>query len=148
MYIMWALQYIHDHLSKWHIDCWVLHTKWYPSVSYTWTWEQNKWWSMSKQNRRWTSMSFVEKAWLFLGTAHKVVPISEDRQRKSNLNTTSAAGYTIIYIGRSRSKQNRRCTSSSCWHCNACMIICWKGIAFAGRCMQSGTHQWRLKKKI
>ena len=32
MYIMWALQYIHDNLSKWHIDCWVLHTKWYPSV--------------------------------------------------------------------------------------------------------------------
>ena len=26
------LQYIHDNLSKWHIDCWVLHTKWYPSV--------------------------------------------------------------------------------------------------------------------
>ena len=32
MYIMWALQYIHDNLSKWHIDCWVLPTKWYPSV--------------------------------------------------------------------------------------------------------------------
>ena len=32
MYTMWALQYIHDNLSKWHIDCWVLHTKWYPSV--------------------------------------------------------------------------------------------------------------------
>ena len=26
MYIMWALQYIHDNLSKWHIDCWALHT--------------------------------------------------------------------------------------------------------------------------
>ena len=23
---------IHDNLSKWHIDCWVLDTKWYPSV--------------------------------------------------------------------------------------------------------------------
>ena len=32
MYIMWALQYIHDNMSKWHIDCWALHTKWYPSV--------------------------------------------------------------------------------------------------------------------
>ena len=32
MYIMWALQHIHENLSKWHIDCWVLHTKWYPSV--------------------------------------------------------------------------------------------------------------------
>ena len=32
MYIMWALQYIHDNLPKWHIYCWVLHTKWYPSV--------------------------------------------------------------------------------------------------------------------
>ena len=32
MYIMWALQYIHDYFSKWHIDCWELHAKWYPSV--------------------------------------------------------------------------------------------------------------------
>ena len=32
MYIMWALQYIHDNLSKWHIDCWILYTKWYTSV--------------------------------------------------------------------------------------------------------------------
>ena len=85
--IMWASQYIHDNLSKWQIDYWVLHTKWYPSVrideknrSYTWTWEQIKWRSMSKQNRRWTS--------------------------------------------------------TSCWHCNACMIICLKCMAFAGRCTQ------------
>ena len=34
MYIMWALQYIHDNLSKWHKDCWVMHTKWYPSVRF------------------------------------------------------------------------------------------------------------------
>ena len=40
---------------------------------------------------------------------------------------------------RSRSKQNSRCTSTSCWHWKACMIICWKGIAFAGRCTKSGT---------
>ena len=32
MYIMWALQYIHDNLSKWYIVCWALHAKWYPSV--------------------------------------------------------------------------------------------------------------------
>ena len=32
--IMWALQYIHDNLSKWHRDCWALHTKWYPSVRF------------------------------------------------------------------------------------------------------------------
>ena len=34
MYIMWALQYIHDYMSKWHIHvyCWALHTKWYPSM--------------------------------------------------------------------------------------------------------------------
>ena len=31
---------------------------------------------------------------------------------------------------------------------NLCMIICWKGIAFAGRCTQSGTHQWGSTKKI
>ena len=46
------------------------------------------------------------------------------------------------------SKQNRRCTSMSCWPCNACMIICWKGMAFAGCCTQSGTHQWGSTKKI
>ena len=97
----WALQYIHDNMSKWHIDCWALHTKWYPSVrideenpSYTWSCEQFKWRSMWKQNRRWTS--------------------------------------------------------TSCWDCNACMIICLKGmyIAFAGHCTQSGTHQWGSTKKI
>ena len=32
MYIMWALQYIHDNLLKWYRDCWAMHTKWYPSV--------------------------------------------------------------------------------------------------------------------
>ena len=91
--------YIHDNLLKWHIDCWVLHTKWYPSVrideknpSYTWTWEQIKWRSMSKQNRRWTS--------------------------------------------------------TSCWHCNACMIIWLKCMALAGHCTQSGTHQWGSTKNI
>ena len=79
--------------------CWALQAKWYPSVringknpSYTWTWDQVKW--------------------------------------------------------RSMSKQNRRCTSMSCWHCNACMIICRKGIAFAGRCTQSGAHQWGSMKKL
>ena len=36
----------------------------------------------------------------------------------------------------------------SCWHCNACMIICWKGMAFVGHCKQSGTHQWGSTKKI
>ena len=37
----------------------------------------------------------------------------------------------------SRSKQYRRCTSRSCWHCNACMLICLKkGMAFAGHCTQ------------
>ena len=29
----------------------------------------------------------------------------------------------------------------SCWHGNACMLICCKGIAFDGRCTQSDTHQ-------
>ena len=50
-------------------------------------------------------------------------------------------------IWRSRSKQNRRCTPMSCWHYNACMIICWKGIAFSARCTQSGTHQWESMTK-
>ena len=100
---------IYDNLLKWHRDCWALHTKWYPSVrideenpSYTWTWEQVKWRSMSKQNGRWTSTSW------------KKIKIK----------------------------------STSCWHCNACMVICWKGIAFAGRCTQSGTNQWGSTKKI
>ena len=73
--------YIHDNLLRRHRVCWALNAKWYPSwriteenPSFTWTWEQVKW--------------------------------------------------------RSRSKQNMRCTSTSCWHCNAYMIFCWKGIAF------------------
>ena len=96
---MLALQCMYDNLLKMHGFCWALHAKWYPSVridkenlSYTWTWEQVKLRSMSKQNRRSTSMS--------------------------------------------------------CWHCNACMIICWKGIAFDVHCMQSGNHQWGSTKKI
>ena len=50
-----------------------------------------------------------------------------------------------------RLTQNRRCTSTSCGHCNTCMIICWKVIAFGvfgGCCTQSGTHQRRLIKNI
>ena len=71
------------------IDCWVLHTKRYPSVR-----------------------------------------IDEENPRK---------------LGNKRSmevdvKQNRW-TSTSCWHCNACMIICLKALAFAGHCTQSCTHQ-------
>ena len=27
-----AIYILHDNMSKWHIDCWALHTKWYPSV--------------------------------------------------------------------------------------------------------------------
>ena len=49
---------------------------------------------------------------------------------------------------RSRSKHNRRCTSTSCGHCHTCMIICWKVVAFAGHCTQSGTTPWRSIKKI
>ena len=49
---------------------------------------------------------------------------------------------------RSMSRQNRRCTSTSCWHCNVCMLICWKCIAFDGRYTQSDTHQWGSTKKI
>ena len=119
---------VHDNLSKWHIDCLVLHTKWYPSVrideenpSHTWTWEQVKWRSMSKQNRRCTSMSYWHcnacnyfcmiiclKGMAFAEHCMQSGTISEDQQRKSKLNTTSAAGYR-------RSRQNRRCTSTWCW---------------------------------
>ena len=31
IYIMWALQYMHDNLLKGHNFCWALHTNWYPS---------------------------------------------------------------------------------------------------------------------
>ena len=52
-------------------------------------------------------------------------------------------------IWRSRSKQNRRRRiSMSCWHCNDCIIMCWKCIAFTGRCTQRCTHQWESMKKI
>ena len=49
---------------------------------------------------------------------------------------------------RSMSKQNRRCTSTSCGHCNTYMIICWKRTAFVGCCTQSDTHQWGLTNEI
>ena len=109
-----------------------VHTKWYPSVrvdeSYTWTWEQVKWRSMSKQNRRWTSTS----CW----------------HCNACMILCLKGMHEVKHIWMSRSKQNRRCTSMSCWHCNACMIICWKGMAFAGHCTQSGTHQWGSTNKI
>ena len=119
-------------------------------------------------------------AYILLDAAHKVVPISENRRRKSklymNLGTRGqwrsmsnkiggdiyimlalqcmhgnlfkmhdfcwalhAKWYPSVRIDeenpsktrpleeviwRSRSKQNRRCTSMLCWHRNACMIIC------------------------
>ena len=88
-------------------------------------------------------MIIVEKAYLLMGAARKVVTISEDRRKKSKLNTTSGRGYMEVKV-----KTNRRCTSRSCWHCNAGMIICWKGMAFAGHCMQCCTHhQWKSSKK-
>ena len=65
------------------------------------------------------------------------------RRKIQVINTTSGAGYMEVKV-----KQNRRCTSTSCLHCNACMIILWKGIAFAGRCTHSGSHQWGSTKKI
>ena len=59
--------------------------------------------------------------------------------RIDKLNTTSGGGYMEVKV-----TQNRRCISRSCWHCNVCMIICWKGIVFAVRCTQSGTSKtWR-----
>ena len=136
MYIMWALQYIHDNLSKWHIDCWVLHTKWYPSViideknpSYTRTWEQIKWRSMSKQNREVNIYIMLALqcmhdnlfimhgfCWALHAKWYPSVRIDEEHPSKTRPRKEG--------IWRSRSKQNRRCTSMSCWHCNACMIIC------------------------
>ena len=41
-----------------------------------------------------------------------------------------------------------RWTSTSCEHCHTWMIICWKVLAFAGRCTQSGTTPWRSIKKM
>ena len=87
-YIMWALQYIHDNLSKWHGVCWALHTKWYLSVRIE---EEKLSYTCQGQNK--------------IGGAHLC-------------------------------------------HCNACMIICWKCMAFAGHCTQSGTHQWESTKKV
>ena len=109
--------------------------------------------SRSKQNRRctskscwhcniymmiicWKGIEFVGRC-TQSGTPHwesmKKIQVKHDR---------------VQVIWMLRSKQNRRSTSTSCWHCNACMIIWWKGIAFAGHCAQSGTHQWGSTKKI
>ena len=42
---------------------------------------------------------YVEKEYLLLGAARKVIPpISEDRRRKSKLNTTSGAGYMEVKV--------------------------------------------------
>ena len=78
-------------------------------LSYTWTWEQDKWRSMSKQNRRWRSTScwncnacmiICLKGMAFAGhcTQKLMVPLSEDRQRKSKQNTTSAGGYMEVKV--------------------------------------------------
>ena len=32
IYVMWALQCMHDDFLKRHSFCWALHAKWYPSV--------------------------------------------------------------------------------------------------------------------
>ena len=44
-----------------------------------------------------------------------------------------------LYGGQGENKIGGDIYGTSCWHCNACMIICWKGIGFAGHCTQSGT---------
>ena len=51
-------------------------------------------------------------------------------------------------IWRSMSKQNRRCISTSCWHCHACMIICWKGTSIYHICKYYGPNPplWKIPK--
>ena len=44
------------------------------------------------------ALYFVENAWLLLGAARKVVPISEDRRKISKLNTTSGRGYMEVKV--------------------------------------------------
>ena len=45
-------------------------------------------------------------------------------------------GYTFIIsrhaVGPGNIKQNRSCTSMSCWHCNTCIIIGGKCMALLG----------------
>ena len=138
MYIMWALQYIRDDMSKWHIDCWALHTKWYPSVrideenpSYTWSWEQVKWRSMSKQNRRWTSTSGWDcnacmiiclKDMYMAFAGHCTQSGTHQWGSTKKIQVKHDLGRSL-YGGQGQNK-NRRCTSMSCGHCKGHILLC------------------------
>ena len=87
----------------------------------------------------------LSKWYIFMGAAHKVLPPSVRIYEEIKVNKNM----TLEQVKwRSRSNQNRRCTSISCGHCNTCMVICPKGISFAGRCTQIGTYQSGSTKKI
>ena len=73
-------------------------------------------------------------AYRLLGAAHKVVPISENRRKK--IQVIHERG-NRLNGGQCQNKIGGAHASRSCWHGNACMIICLKCIAFAGRCTQS-----------
>ena len=111
---MLALQCMHDNLLKRHGFCWALHAKLYPSVKSTEKIQVKH--DLGKRLYGGQGQSkigganlchvgitmhackFVEKAWLLLGAARKVVPISKNRQRKAKLNTTSGRGYMEVNV--------------------------------------------------
>ena len=140
---MWALQYIHDNLSNCTQSC-------------TNQWESTKKVHVKNDLERrlyggqgqnqigcahlscWYCIIICWKGIVLAGPLRKVVPISEDQWKNIQ----------VKHDLRMRSKQNKRCIFTLCWHCNACMIICWKGMAFAWHCTQNGTHQWGSTNKI
>ena len=136
---------MHDHLLKSHSFCWVLHTKWHPTEKtnnedpcLTWPWKQVKWRSRSKQHRRCTSTSC--RLWnTCMIIFWKVIAFVEYcTQSGTHLRRLIMKIHVWHDLGNSLyggpSKQNRRCTSTSCGNYNAYMIISWKVIALAGPC--------------
>ena len=111
---MWEMQYMYDNLLKIHSFCWALHTKWYPSVKIAKEIHVkhdlgNRIDGGQGQNKiegphlhhvgiAIHTWQFVEKAKRLLGTACKVVPIREDRHRKSKLNMTLETGYMKVKV--------------------------------------------------
>ena len=76
---------------------------------------------------------FVDMAYRLLGAAHKVVPISENRRRKSKLYMKLGTR------GQWRSMSNK--IAGEHLHHVGNAMQCMIKLAFAGHCTQSGTHQ-------
>ena len=136
IYVMLVVQFMHDSLLKRHSFCWALHAKWCPSArideknpklnttsggSYMEVMVNTK---LEMHIQVILALQCMHDNWLkrhsFCWALHaKWYPsVRIDEKNPSQTRPREEV------IWRSRSTQNRRCTSRSCWHRNACMIIC------------------------